>query len=56
MKTSSPKTRYIGAVTLFVFASALLVGSTSRVVGQTEPASLLAVFVADDGAKLTTFD
>ena len=23
---------------------------------QTEPASLLAVFVADDGAKLTTFD
>jgi quercetin dioxygenase-like cupin family protein len=143
MKTSSSKTRYIGAVALFVIVSALSAGSTPRAVGQeagaevkpvraeklpnvpgktltaimvsyapggksaahrhagsvfayvltgairsensatgpakvykagesfwepagsrhlvsenasaTEPASLLAVFVADDGAKLTTF-
>ena len=143
MKTSSTKTRHIGAVALFVIVSALSAGSTARAVGQeagadvkpvraeklpnvpgktltavvvsyapggksaahrhagsvfayvltgairsensatgpakvytagesfwepagsrhlvsenasaTEPASLLAVFVADDGAKLTTF-
>jgi quercetin dioxygenase-like cupin family protein len=34
MKTSSSKTRCIGAVALFVFVSALSAGSTSRAVGQ----------------------
>ena len=49
MTSSLTKARTL-AGTILLAAGAWLAGS-----GATEPASLLAVFVADDGAQLTTF-
>ena len=43
-------------VLLTVYASGLVKVTEKENASVNEPASLLAVFVADDGARLTTFD